>query len=130
MLGASFALKIPKPLVTGLEDLLHSDFELLINNGSAVYQYFERAEPNSIQRKIFERKVLGGRDTSSADFIAQKGFASGINTFKSRKTMANFLLYNLFSLFELTQFSTYFLGSTTFPWDSQFRYFVACGHFP
>lgn len=42
MLGASLAVKIPRPLVRSLQDLADSDLKIIIDNGTSVYRYQTR----------------------------------------------------------------------------------------
>ena len=57
MLGASMAIRIFKPPVNSLEEVLESPMSFAVANGTSVYGLFSKAAPGTIENKIFETKI-------------------------------------------------------------------------
>lgn len=58
MLGASLAIQIYRDPVTNLEDVLKSDYRLVIAANSSIQDYFSDAPKDSIQGLIWSRKLV------------------------------------------------------------------------
>ena len=52
MISASLAVKIYKPPIDTIEEILHSPYNLMITNGSSVHDMFENAAENSTYKQI------------------------------------------------------------------------------
>ena len=71
MIGATLAIKIFKPPVSSLEDVLDSDHILLVSNGTSVHSMFKDAPVDSVLSKIVRAGKLTAteRDPISAQEI-------------------------------------------------------------
>ena len=71
MISASLAVKIYKPPVDSIEDILQSPFNLIIANGTSVHEMFKNAPVNSTYKQLLDsgKLVLSKSDLSGLQTI-------------------------------------------------------------
>ena len=71
MISASLAVKIYKPPVNSIEDILQSPFNLIIANGTSVHEMFKNAPVNSTYKQLLDsgKLVLSKSDPSGLQTI-------------------------------------------------------------
>ena len=58
-IGASLAVKVFRPPINSIEELLESPYHLLVTNGTSVHKMFTQAENNTIYNQIVMNDRLG-----------------------------------------------------------------------